>query len=50
VGYASASEPIVHFGLGAAQKADEVEVTWPSGTVQRLKEIAADQVLTVWEP
>jgi hypothetical protein len=27
-----------------------VEITWPSGMVQRLDSIAADQILTVHEP
>lgn len=49
VGYASSSEPVVHFGLGAAARVDEVEIVWPSGAVQRLKDVAADQVLTVRE-
>jgi hypothetical protein len=48
VGYASASDVRVHFGLGAAQRAT-VEVHWPSGVVQQLGEVAADRYLTVRE-
>jgi hypothetical protein len=40
----------VHFGLGEARLADEIEIRWPSGTVQTLKNVAADQVLPVKEP
>jgi hypothetical protein len=42
VGYASSSDLTVHFGLGADAKAS-VEIRWPSGTVQKLGEVAADQ-------
>ena len=49
VGYASSSDGPVHFGLGQDSKADLVEITWPSGTVQRLQNVTADQVLKVTE-
>jgi hypothetical protein len=49
VGYASSSAGPVHFGLGAAAKADRIEIHWPSGTVQTLENVAADQVLAVKE-
>jgi hypothetical protein len=48
VGYASSSAGPVHFGLGSARKVD-VEVRWPSGTVQLLKDVGSDQVLNVRE-
>lgn len=48
-GYASSSAGPLHFGLGAATKADVVEITWPSGTIQRLENVAGDQVLKVTE-
>jgi hypothetical protein len=50
VGYASSSDPRVHFGLGADRTAREIEIRWPSGTVQVLKDVAADQLLEVKEP
>jgi hypothetical protein len=50
VGYASSSEPIVRFGLGADQKASEVEVRWPSGTVQRLRDVTGGRVVEIREP
>ena len=49
-GYASSSAGPVHFGLGDARVADEIEIRWPSGTVQTLKNVAADQVVQVKEP
>ena len=50
VGYASSSDPRVHFGLGADAKAKEIEIRWPSGIKQVLQNVAADQILTVEEP
>jgi enediyne biosynthesis protein E4 len=49
VGYASSSLGPVHFGLGAAERAETVEIHWPSGTVQTLKDIRGDQVVRVKE-
>jgi hypothetical protein len=48
-GYASSSDGPVHFGLGADARADLVEIHWPSGIVQTLHNVAADQVLKVTE-
>lgn len=39
-----------HFGLGPCPMADVVYVRWPSGAARRLTDVAADQVLTVFEP
>ena len=49
-GYASSSAGPAHFGLGAAATADVVEIHWPSGRVQQLKNISADRVVHVKEP
>ena len=49
VGYASASEPVVHFGLGPAKRIDVLEIRWPSGTLQRLKDVVPDRYLTIRE-
>jgi hypothetical protein len=40
--YLSASGPRIHFGLGAAPKADRVEVRWPSGRRDSYPGLAAD--------
>jgi hypothetical protein len=50
VGYASSSDVPVHFGLGPDTHADSIEIHWPSGTIQLLKTIPADQILHVTEP
>jgi hypothetical protein len=48
--YASSSYGPVHFGLGQDARADSIEIHWPSGIVQSLQNIPADQVLKVTEP
>jgi hypothetical protein len=48
--YFSASDKRVHFGLGADKTVRSLEITWPSGIVQRLEKLAADRILTVQEP
>ena len=48
--YASSTLGPVHFGLGADTKAKIVEIHWPSGIVQTLENVAADQILKVTEP
>ena len=40
--YQSASDPRLHFGLGDADRAESVEVAWPSGRVDRFGPLAAD--------
>ena len=49
-GYASSSAGPVHFGLGPNTSADLVEIRWPSGIVQQLRDVASDRILTVKEP
>jgi len=45
------NERRVHFGLGElTNRIDRLEVTWPSGRIQRLYDILPNQVLTVTEP
>ena len=40
---------LVRFGLGANKTAKWIEIRWPSGRVQRLTNVAADQILEVDE-
>jgi hypothetical protein len=49
-GYASSSAGPVHFGLGTNASADLVEIRWPSGTVQQLRDVAGDRMALVKEP
>jgi len=48
--YYSHDDLRLHFGLGAASRADSIEVTWPSGTAQSLKDVAGRRVVTIEEP
>jgi hypothetical protein len=47
--YLSQDDWRLHFGLGGNARVGKITVTWPSGTVQTLENVAADQVLTVTE-
>jgi hypothetical protein len=47
--YASAHDLRAFFGLGAATAAERIDVRWPSGTIQTLTNVPANQVLTVQE-
>jgi hypothetical protein len=47
--YLSSSSKRVHFGLGSDGIIAELEVAWPSGIVQRMKNVEADRILTVTE-
>ena len=49
VGYGCASDRRVHFGLGKDVVVSEIRLEWPSGTVQVLRDVHADQILTVRE-
>jgi enediyne biosynthesis protein E4 len=48
-GYFSQNDLRVHFGLGKAEKVDVLEIRWPSGQVDTLKDIKANQVIYVKE-
>jgi hypothetical protein len=39
----------IHFGLGHNTKVDRLTIQWPSGVVQELREVAADQILKIIE-
>ncbi|HSY30571.1 MAG TPA: CRTAC1 family protein [Verrucomicrobiae bacterium] len=47
--YLSSSDKRVHFGLGP-EKTATVEIRWPTGIHQTIKNVAADQILRVDEP
>jgi hypothetical protein len=49
VGFMSSSDKRVHFGLGPETKISSVEIRWPCGIRQTLRNVAADQILTVDE-
>lgn len=47
--YLSQSDLRVHFGLGAATKIDSLEIRWPSGKVDTVKDLEADKYYAVLE-
>jgi hypothetical protein len=47
--YLSSSELVLTFGLAQHEKADAIEIHWPSGQVDRLSNVAAGQTITVTE-
>jgi hypothetical protein len=49
-GYASSSAGPTHFGLGANKSADLVEIRWPSGITQELRNVPGDRLIKLQEP
>jgi hypothetical protein len=47
--YQSSSDKRLHFGLGAADSVREIEIRWPSGIRQILRNVKADQMLKISE-
>jgi len=48
-GYISQSDLRLHFGLGKASKAEKIVIRWPSGLVETLSDLAANQYYVVRE-
>jgi hypothetical protein len=48
--YLSQNDLRLHFGLGAAAAAVRIEIDWPSGAQQVLRDVAGDRVLRIEEP
>jgi hypothetical protein len=47
--YLSQNDLRLHFGLGASTRIDKITVNWPSGAVDRLKNVPADRHITIEE-
>ncbi len=47
--YLSQSDLRVHFGIGKSTKIDLIEIRWPSGKVEQLKDVAADKFYSILE-
>jgi hypothetical protein len=47
--YLSQNDLRVHFGLGSAERIDLLEIHWPSGTTETIKDLAADGFYAVLE-
>jgi hypothetical protein len=50
VGFMSSSDKRVHFGLGRETRISSIEIHWPSGIQQVLKDVPANQFLKIDEP
>jgi hypothetical protein len=48
-GYISQSDFRLHFGLGKAAKVDRLEIRWPSGLIDKLENVQANQIVTIKE-
>ena len=48
-GFMSQSDLVAHFGLGKTAVVDSLIVEWPSGVVQILTEVSANQLISVTE-
>ena len=47
--YYSHNDLRLHFGMGASQKADQIDVRWPSGQTETIKDVAVNQTVTIKE-
>jgi enediyne biosynthesis protein E4 len=48
-GYLSQNDPRIHFGLAGNEIVERIEIIWPSGKVQILENVKANQILEVKE-
>jgi hypothetical protein len=49
IGYMSANDLRIHFGLGQRKTIESLEITWLSGTVDKLTNVPINQIITVKE-
>lgn len=49
-GYLSQNDSRLHFGISKNEIVERIEIKWPSGKVQTLEHIKANQILTIKEP
>ena len=48
--YLSQNDLRLHFGLGASARVDRIEIAWPSGIRQTLRDVTADRIVVIEEP
>ncbi|MBA0087396.1 MAG: ASPIC/UnbV domain-containing protein, partial [Acidobacteria bacterium Pan2503] len=49
-GYGASRDPRAHFGLGPFKTVKQLELRWPSGVRQVLRDLPADQIHRIVEP
>jgi hypothetical protein len=47
--FLSAQDPRIHFGLGQQHTVDSLQITWPSGINDTLRNLRVNQIITVKE-
>jgi hypothetical protein len=47
--YLSSNDPRIHFGLGPESRMSQIEIRWPTGEKEILKDIPADFIYTITE-
>ncbi len=47
--YLSGNDPRLHFGLGERKSVDAIEIRWPSGAVEKLQNLKANQIVAIKE-
>jgi hypothetical protein len=47
--YYSHNDPRLHFGLGPNTKADVIEIRWPGGATEFIKNVVVNQIVTIKE-
>jgi hypothetical protein len=47
--YLSRNDPRIHFGLGNCSQVDAATILWPSGSAQRMKDLAINRYITIEE-
>ena len=48
-GYLSQNDLRLHFGIGTHKRIDHIEVRWPSGIVDVIRDVAPNQIITIKE-
>ena len=48
--YLRGHDPHLHFGLGKTAQVDEIQIRWPSGATSVLRDVRANQFITLREP
>jgi len=49
MGYMSASDPRIALGLGKRTKIEMLEITWPSGQIDKLTNVPVDKIIAIKE-
>jgi len=47
--YLSSSDPRLHYGLGKKSRVDSIEIHWPDGRVETVKDVSVNRFLTIEE-